>query len=330
MRISEIIKLLRAAIQNKFPVLIKGIPGGGKTDGAHQATELENADMKVFHPVVQDPTDFKGLPCVQNGQADFMPFGDLRALMTAKKPTVAFLDDLGQAPAVVQAAAMQLILARQINGHRISDHIVFFAATNRKEDRAGVTGILEPVKSRFATIVELTVNLDDWCNWALGNEIPPEIVAFVRFRPQLFLSPSAPTGDIVNRPSPRTVANMAKLYKAGFKNDPEVLGGAVGEGFASEFIAFVKVVMNLPSIESIIANPESAAIPKDAASLYAVSTALAARVEPKNAEAVIKYLHRLPEEFGVLGMRDAVRMQPAIKQTKGFVKWACDNAKLLG
>ena len=66
-----------------------------------------------------------------------------------------FLDDLGQAPMSVQAAAMQLILARRINGFKISDKVIFMAATNRREDKAGVTGILEPVKSRFAWIVEL-------------------------------------------------------------------------------------------------------------------------------------------------------------------------------
>ncbi len=76
--------------------------------------------------------------------------------MTATKLTACFIDDLGQATPAVQAAAMQLILARTLNGHRVSDHVVFIAATNRRTDRAGVSGILEPVKSRFATLVELT------------------------------------------------------------------------------------------------------------------------------------------------------------------------------
>ena len=91
------------------------------------------------------------MPFVTDGQAEFLPFGDLRALIQADKDTVFFLDDLGQAPPTVQAAAMQLILARRINGHHVSDSVTFIAATNRKQDKAGVSGILEPVKSRFAT-----------------------------------------------------------------------------------------------------------------------------------------------------------------------------------
>ncbi len=43
---------------------------------------------------------------------------------------VCLLDDLGQAPPAVQAAAMQLLLARRVNGHAVSDHVTFLAATN--------------------------------------------------------------------------------------------------------------------------------------------------------------------------------------------------------
>ncbi len=126
-----------------------------------------------MHPVVSDPTDFKGLPGIIGDKAEFLPFGDLRQMIEADKPTIVFLDDLGQAPAVVQAACMQLLLARQINGKKISGHIVFIAATNRREDRAGVTGILEPVKSRFKTILDLEVSADEWTEWAFKNNMPP-------------------------------------------------------------------------------------------------------------------------------------------------------------
>lgn len=54
--------------------------------------------------------------------------------MTATKLTACFIDDLGQATPAVQAAAMQLILALTLNGHRVSDQVVFVAATNRRTD----------------------------------------------------------------------------------------------------------------------------------------------------------------------------------------------------
>jgi hypothetical protein len=63
------------------------------------ANELDH-ELLISHPVVEDPTDSKGLPfAAADGQsARFLPFGDLeRALQARKRPLIWFLDDLGQA-----------------------------------------------------------------------------------------------------------------------------------------------------------------------------------------------------------------------------------------
>ncbi len=327
MRPKALSELLSKTIAAGLPVLIKGAPGVGKSDIVAQACAAQNADLVLSHPVVSDPTDYKGMPFVKNGKAEFLPFGDLRALIEAKKTTVAFLDDLGQAPAVVQAAAMQLILARRVNGHKISDDVVFIAATNRREDRAGVTGILEPVKSRFATIVELEVHVDDWCDWALKNGVAPEVVAFIRFRPSL-LNSGAATADIVNHPCPRTITSMARLYSKGIR-DIEALQGAVGQGCATEFLGFVRVWESLPSIDGILINPDASRVPDEPAALYAVATGLAQRTTVANATQVVRYVRRLPEEFGVLAIRDMLRVCPQATNNKEFIAWAAEHQSVL-
>jgi MoxR-like ATPase len=171
MKPSELSALLQKTIHARLPILIKGAPGIGKTDIVKQACTRTDTRLIVSHPVVSDPVDYKGFPFVIDNEAHFLPFGDLNQLITAKHPTVYFMDDLGQAPATVQAAAMQLILERRINGHRVSDLVTFLAATNRKTDRAGVTGILEPVKSRFAAIIELEPDMDDWVWWVIQSKV---------------------------------------------------------------------------------------------------------------------------------------------------------------
>src|SRR5690606_26802195 len=144
-------------------------------------------------------TDVKGLPWIVDGSAHFLPFGELDRALHADKLTVWFLDDLGQASPAVQASYMQLLLARRVNGHVLSDHVTFIAATNRRTDRAGVSGILEPVKSRFTTIVELGAHLDDWCQWAISRDIAPELISFIRFQPDLLCKFQA-SADLTNCP----------------------------------------------------------------------------------------------------------------------------------
>lgn len=324
----DLMDRLERMIPLHYPMLIKGAPGVGKSDIVAQACKRVKARLILSHPVVSDPTDYKGLPAIVDGHARFLPFGDLEELIDAEGLTVFFLDDLGQAPAVVQAAAMQLILARRVNGHTVSDAVTFIAATNRRQDRAGVTGILEPVKSRFMSIIELTPTPGDWDRWALANGIAPEAVAFNRFRPDLMLHPGEPTQEIINRPCPRTITNMARLYAAGI-TDLETLGGAVGEGYAAEFLGFVKLYQSLPSIDGILLSPERAAVPTEPAALYAIATVLANRCTKDNCGRVLKYLNRLPEEFSVLGVRDIQRTCPSAANTPEFIRWVVDHQNVL-
>lgn len=320
----ELVKSIKAGL----PIFIKGAPGIGKSDIIAQVAKELEADLLINHPVVSDPTDFKGLPGVVNNKAEFLPFGDLRKLIEAKKLTICFLDDLGQAPAVVQAAAMQLLLNRSVNGHKVSDHVVFVAATNRREDMAGVTCILEPVKSRFASIVELTVDVDDWIEWAMNNEIRPEVIGFIHFRPEL-LNKGEATRDIVNHPCPRTIVFLSKLIDAGITSI-EMYSGAIGQGAAAEFSGFLRIYKELPNINEILMEPETAPVPEQPASLYAVVAALVNRLSSKNAQNIMIYAERLPADFSVLLIKDCIRKDSSIiTKTKQFSLWAKNHKDIL-
>ena len=330
MKPSQLTALLAKTIPGRKPVLIKGAPGIGKTDVVTQACQAAGANLIVSHPVVSDPIDFKGMPFVADGRADFLPFGDLRKLIEAKTSTVFFLDDLGQAPPTVQAAAMQLILARRINGHHVADVVTFIAATNRKQDKAGVSGILEPVKSRFATIIELTPDIEDWVSWALRAGLPTELIAFIRFRPAL-LHNFTPTADITNTPCPRTVANVGGLMGLGLTPDLEfeAYSGAAGEGFAAELMGFLRIFRNLPNPDAVLLNPETADVPTDPATLYALAGALARKASENTMDRLTRYALRLPAEFQVLLIRDAVRHDGQVVNTRAFIDWASKNQDVL-
>ncbi len=328
MKPKEMVETLVTCIKNNMPVLLKGSPGIGKTDIVKQAARIAGADLIVTHPVVSDPTDYKGMPFMKDGVAEFMPFGDLRKLINATEKTIFFTDDLGQAPQSVQAAVMQLILARRINGFPVSDQVVFMAATNRHTDRAGVSGILEPVKSRFMSILELEVDLEDWVVWALAHNLPVPLIAFIRFRPEL-LHNFKPTIDLTNSPCPRTVAHVGAIVDAKFPGNVEyeMISGATGEGFASEFIGFLKVWREIPLPSSILNDPDSATIPHEPATLYALTGALARIVLPDQMGNLMKYLTRLDQgEFTVLCLRDATRRDENLMSTPEFIKWVAGNS----
>jgi hypothetical protein len=328
---SELTTYLEFAIKNRFNVLVTGKPGIGKSDIGHQASANAGREVILSHPVVSDPTDYKGLPFAANGVAEFLPFGDLRKLLEAEKPTTWFIDDLGQASSAVQASLMQILLAREINGHKISDNVSIIAATNRKEDKAAVSGLLEPVKSRFGGgIIELQVNHEDWVRWALQNSMPVELISFVRFRPDL-LDKAVPTKEIKNSASPRTVAAVGKVQNAGVSESlmNEAFKGIVGESFATEYMAFLKLYKDLPSIDDIFLNPKTADIPKTPGGKYAISGAIAAKAKPDRMGAITQYIDRLPAENAVACMKDINIRSKECTRTQEFIQWASDKGDFL-
>lgn len=328
MKPSTLIGVLTTCVQHNEPVLLKGAPGVGKTSVAEQVAKTLKMEFITVIPAISDPTDGKGIPGKNgDGKWEWHLIGDARRIVEAKKPTLVLIDDLGQAAAMVQAAYMQWILLRRIGEHPIPDCVTILAATNRREDRAGVTGILEPVKSRFITILELTPDETDWVVWALNNEMPAEIIGFARYRWSIIHQYKAAV-DIVNGPCPRTLANAGRLIKMGL-DDGETLSGAVGEGCAAELLGFLKCYKQLPNLSAILLSPDDAEVPEEPAALYAVVSGLVEKVAPKNFEQVLKYGNRLPADFSVLLVRDCIRKVPEVQHTKAFAEWVVHHKNVL-
>jgi len=327
---SDLTKLLATSFRSKLKVLIKGAPGIGKTDIVVAAAKSAEADLVFMHPAVSDPTDFKGLPTVVDSHAEFLPYGQLRKLVTATGLTVCFIDDIGQAPHAVQAALMQLLQSREIDGQRISDDVVFCGATNDTSHMAGVQNLLEPVKSRWHTIVELTPDLPQWIRWASKHDVPEPVLAFVMFRGEKALHDFKPTRELTNSPSPRTVANAGALVRAGIVRH-DILAGACGDGWAAEFCAFLKVYQGLPDPDDCIANPTTARVPdeNDLTTIYAIAVAVSLRATKKNMDGVTKYLNRLPKEHEVLAIRDATRRDAELFNTAAYTNWSIKNIAVL-
>ncbi len=333
---SQVERLLTAYISAGHSVLVVSAPGLGKSSIVEQVSVKLGHDLMIFHPVVSDPTDFKGMPWVlemKDGskQAVFLPFNDLDRLCKATGPTMAFLDDIGQAPPAVQAALMQLLLARKINGHEISKKVVFVGATNRKQDKAGVKGMLEPVKSRWQSIVHMEADVDDWAKWANAHGVSPELVAFLRkHRPELLHKFEA-TAELTNSPCPRGWENLDKGYRLKLDKDLEIaaFAGAVGQGPAMEFMSYLQIYRQLELPENILKNPKTARIPNDPSVLWATVTSLARHSNDKNIQPICEYANRIGDEYSVLLIKDCIDVDSSVTTTRPMIEWAATHADVV-
>jgi hypothetical protein len=323
---SQTEQALTVLLNAKENVLIKGSPGIGKTAIIKKVAKQLGARLVIMYASVSDPTDFKGFPFMKDDDATFVPFGDLKLVLNATEFTILFLDDLGQGANAVQAAVMQLV-------DRLKDNpnVVVVAATNRRSDRAGVSGLLEPVKSRFSTIVELMVTKDDWVDWATQNNIPEVLIAFMMFRGDDLLCKFSPTQDIENSPSPRTWAALGRMYtlSPSKKLRMALFSGAVGEGAAGEFLSFVETHEKMPDINAILANPKTAKVPDETSTLWALSVALSRKATPQLMQPICDYVERMHDEgfgpFAAFVLRDISKRSEECTETAAFTKLASSN-----
>jgi hypothetical protein len=264
--------------------------------------------------------------------ADFVPFGQIEQLIHAEKPTIWMIDDLGQAALMVQAPYMQWFHARRVNGHKLSDKVSILAATNRKQDKSASNGIIEALKSRSG-IYNLEADLEDWCQWAFQNNILPDIIATLRANSQL-LCKFTPTTDLVNSPCPRSWHLLSNILQNKIPEhlEYEVAVGHVGEAAAVSYIGYRKIVNQLSGKnhpDYIIMNPDDGGIPEKADILYVICSTLARKASNGTVDRLIKYADRLPAEFSVLLMRDALNFYPKTVQSKAYINWASKHAEII-
>lgn len=342
MRPSQVALAIRILIKAQQPFMLHGSPGVGKSAIVRQVANELGIKMIDLRLSQLDPVDLRGVPSVDNkakrttwNAPDFLP---------RDGEGILFLDEINSAAQATQAAAYQLVLDRRLGDYVLPPGWAIAAAGNRTTDRAIVNQMSTALKNRF-THVDYDINNDDWSLWALKAGISPEVLGFIRFRPQL-LNEFEKRGDSEAErkrqarikdqnafATPRSWEFLSKVVAE--KPDPsiehELYSGIVGEGCAAEFLGFLRYYRDLPNLDAILMNPDKAKDPKDfpPATMYALATGLATKANADNMDRVVKYALRMQPEFQVLLIKDAITRDEKLTECKAFNTWAIKNADFL-
>lgn len=340
MRPSQIKSALNYLVDASQPVMLHGSPGVGKSDVVRQLAKERGIDLIDLRLSQLDPVDLRGVPSV-DPKKHVTSWNTPSFLPTSGKG-ILFLDEINSAAQATQAAAYQLVLDRKLGDYVLPEGWVIIAAGNRAADRAIVNQMSTALKNRF-THLTYEVHNDDWCEWALRNNVAVEVLGFIRFRPMLLnefeqRNDSKQERERVQRlkdaqafATPRSWEFLSRVVqqKPSADVEYELYTGIVGEGAASEFMGYLKYYRDLPNLDNLLMNPGSAAVPEEPATLYALATGLATKATKDNMERVVKYALRIPAEFQVLLMKDAIGRNNELTATKAFNEWAIKNADVM-
>jgi len=336
-------------------VALWGPPGIGKTKlpqaicremtiklnkEAKEGSALRTFNYKSLIAAYHEPTTIIGMPYVEHDEqrGRLTAFAPLKDVLPWDGEGILHIDEPNRAPTLTQNILMELTQEYAING---SEYVLppgwnIILSANNEGDGGGLQRTPLALCNRILHIF-VTVSPDEWCDWAVANGVHPMVIAFHRWRQ------SAEKKDQIlhnfdgaskNKafPTPRSWENISKYVHRNIKNKELRMityAGLIGSAAAMEFYGFEKFFAEMPSIEQIMLDPQKAPLPHNPSSMYAVCATLATKLAPTNFDQISTYLERLPEEYNVMTVRDALRKDDAIGKIPGFVEWGQKHKAVL-
>lgn len=331
MKPSMLYEALQALIGERAPLHLWGPCGVGKSQIVFQVANDTNREFRDIRAGQLDPVDLRGLPHIASQQTEWAP----PKFLPISGEGILFLDELTSAPQMTQAACYQLVLDRRLGEYVLPDGWVVIAAGNPASERGVHFSMPRPLRNRFVHL-HLEADLPEWCRWAVRAGVRSEIIAFLRFKPAL-LHDGDVTSDQNAWPTPRSwqmASNVlkgmsGKVGSAAVEIEAQLLEGTIGPAATAEFVGFLRLFRELPSIDEILLNPDKAPLPSEPSAQIAIATALGRALSDHSVAKGLAYLDRMPAEMRVLAMRDAAARDRAITSTPEFIRFGIQHAEVI-
>jgi len=330
------------------PVLFIADPGTTKTAQTRAFCDSINHWCEVIILGRIPSVDIGGIyaPNFETGELQHMITHRLLGEIAAAKGrdgVCLFFDEVGNSTEEQQTALQSLIEDRCLEGRPIPDNVWFAFATNPTDSNCGSQKL---VRSFLDRVTPVQITSDDvkesifpqWIAWATnGGEVHSHVLAFNKWKEGEAFHEFDANSDDMAQPSPRSWTKLSHILRENpSKRALDIFGkGTIGEGRWAEFQGFLRVAAEMPSVNDILADPKDAYVPTEPDANYAIICNIAEglkrrdKLDKKMVEAIITYLRRLSETFGVFGFKMANRAHPDFSQkSEAFAQFCIDHQDL--
>ena len=266
-----------------------------------------------------------------------------RFKMHTGKPVIVMLDEIGKAMKAVKNVLLTLMLEQRIGDDYLPKGSIVFGTTNLLSD--GVGDMLEAhARNRVCFVTVRKPDADEWIEWALGNDIAPEVIAWVKQFPHalasytegnqkdnayIFNPTRAGMGAVVTPRSLEKASHIAKRRsELGDALTISMLTGTIGESASRDMQAFFTVVDKLPTWDAILASPGTAKVPTDAVAKCILVFSAITRVQKESLSKWMDYVKRMDREWQALFATSVMKSpdkQAFCVSNADFKNWALEN-----
>jgi len=296
-----------ATVGRNVTFMLKGQPGIGKSSILKMlATQLPD-----YHVAYVDVTNLDlgdvAMPVIDRELmvTNYAPNARFGLARTQHKPVLLMLDELTKATKPILNMLLPIILERRLGDVALPEGSIVFATGNLESDGVG-DNLPGHAHNRMTVLDIANPDADSWLQWAMSNDIAPEVMAFAKQYPQVFERYDQISGDnyYIYNPlkgqtkafcSPRSLEKASHIIKAravlGDALLPALIG-TVGEAAARDMEAMTALADQVPSFDAIIKNPDNCRLPDGVGAYFLVSFMLAGRVKQDTMDAVMTYVSR--------------------------------------
>lgn len=181
----------------------------------------------------------------------------------------------------------------------------------------------------------MSVNRKEFMEYVTKSNWNSILISYFRFRPEMVhnFNPEE-VDEVVTFATPRSWEFVNKLLSNGLLNaSKEVimtsLCGAVGMKAGMDFMSYLDIYKELPSLQEIVNDPDNCPLPDQSniGAKWAMTSFLSDKFTPQNESALVTYIERMPEnDLKVLAYRMAVtkytnliKNQTVLKRLKGVI-----------
>lgn len=272
------------------------------------------------------------------------------------EPLVIFIDEFTKAHSAVKNMLHPMLNEpRMIMGIPLHENTIVVTAGNFTADGVGDTmqshsrnriTVMTVKKPHAGFNPDGSIDKESWGEWAVGNDVSPEILAWVKENPHTLASytdasqagnkyifnPKEPQKSFV---SPRSLVRASNILKrrhlTTLNATITALQGTIGAPAANDLMSYVEVADSLPTWESIIKDPKTAQVPTSPAALCLLAFSAVQRVDRETITKFFEYLKRTPKElqsvFCITGMKNDDKKKLFLT-SQSFVEWMRENQYL--